>query len=65
MHGALAAAGQCPQAKWLSNLGASRRRSIWPLGAVLETDEFFEESKPEQRGVALKPRITAIISQKP
>ena len=24
-------------------------------GAVLATGEFFEESKPEQRGVALKP----------
>ena len=47
MHGALAASGKCPQAKWLST--REHRGGVQSgLGAVLETGEFFEESKPEQ-----------------
>jgi hypothetical protein len=39
-----------------TNSGSSRRRSIWPRGSgrVLEAGEFFEESKPEERSLALK-----------
>jgi hypothetical protein len=53
IHGALAAARQCPRANGYQ-LRIIEQEINLAEGRVLEATEFFKESKPEQRSLALK-----------